>query len=121
MSEVGFSNITLNTDIEKKIPWRNLEIKDRLNYLEEFIQKNFNNDKTEKKINNETIEILKEKIQNNGLKTKKELVFDQVNKRIVKINTLIKCNNNFYNYKPDLLNKKYNIQKKAKNLLFKKR
>jgi len=121
MSKNTFSSISFNNDIGEKIAWRNLDIKERSVYLDKFIEQNFN-EESNKKISKETIDFLKKKLQNKGLKTKKELIFDQVNKRIVRINGLIKDKKtNIYIYTPEILNKKNNLQKKVKNLLFKRK
>lgn len=121
MSKNTFSSISFNNDIGEKIAWRNLDIKERSVYLDKFIEQNFN-EESNKKISKETIDFLKKKLQNKGLKTKKELIFDQVNKRIVRINGLIKDKKtNVYIYTPEILNKKNNLQKKVKNLLFKRK
>ena len=62
------------------------------------------------------------------MKTKKEIYFDEVNKRIVTIRTLVKSktvriNNKFcdyYEYKPEILVKKDNITSITRKLLFKR-
>lgn len=119
----------LSTDVfnsqnenEKTIPWRNLTNDERVEILKNYFEVNFNNENTEKTIEQNTIYMIIEQASNGKLKLKKEVTYDKLNKRITKINALVaEQHTDNYVYKPETLIKKEKSKKIAKNTLFRKK
>lgn len=107
-----------NSNIEesKLVPWKFLSDEKRLELFDIYINSNFNENIDEK-----TILLLRKKILSGKLKLKKEITYDKVNKRIVKINFLsFNKDSNKYIYSPDIKNKNNLKKKSAHKILFSK-
>jgi hypothetical protein len=123
MSSPGRINV-LSSDVfnsnKEELSWRNLTNERRVELLKIFFQ-GFNHPGTEKTIDNNTVEMITDMAIKGKLKLKKEISYDRVNKRIIKVNALVpREHTDHYVYKPELLIKKENSSKVAKNLLFRK-
>lgn len=107
-----------NSNIEESelVPWKLLSNEKRLELFDVYINSNFNENIDEK-----TILLLRKKILSGKLKLKKEISYDKVNKRIIKINFLSFNNDsNKYIYSPDIKNKNNFKKKSAHKILFSK-
>ena len=112
----NLNNNTLN------LQWRNLSNEKRIEILNRYFESDFNNLNTKKKIDNDTINIIIDLVSKGKLKLKKEITYDKINERIIKINALTEDKYiDLYVYKPELLIKKEKSKKLAKNILFRKK
>ena len=121
--DVLSSNI-FNSKEENNInlPWRNLTIEKRIEILNKYFDSEFNNDKSEKTINNNTIHMIIELTTKGKMKLKKEVTYDIVNERIIQIHALVpETHTDYYVYKPEILVKKEKSKKIARSLLFRKK
>jgi len=130
MSNVDiFSENLFNKSIleNKNMSWRNLTLDERVNSVKQFFTDSFDmkvNSKDEicsvsKNIDIKTIKTIIDIVNSGNLRLKKEVVYDNVNKRIISIKALIfNSKKNKYIYNPDFLIKKKNSSKIAKGILF---
>ena len=113
----------------KSQPWKNLLIDEKIKLVKDYFINNFdikfdkkNIINNNSKIDIKTINIILKNIKSGKLKLKKEISYDRINKKIICIKALIYDNViNKFVYKPDILNKKKNISKIAKSILYRKR
>lgn len=114
MTSVLDSDVFNRMTDEKSIPWRNLSKEERLRLLNIFFE-NFKKDS--KNIQDSTILMINKSVEEGKLKTKKELTYDKINKRILSINALVldELTDN-YIFKPEVLKKKK--KNNIRNMLF---
>lgn len=111
MSSILESDVFNTMSDEKSIPWRNLSNEERLRLLDVFFE-NF-----KEKIQDSTILMIKKSVEEGKLKTKKEITYDKINKKILSINVLVLDDTtNSYVFNPTFLVKKE--KKNIKNILF---
>jgi hypothetical protein len=111
MSSILESDVFNTMSDEKSIPWRNLSNEERLRLLDVFFE-NF-----KEKIQDSTILMIKKSVEEGKLKTKKEITYDKINKKILSINALVLDDTtNSYVFNPTFLVKKE--KKNIKNILF---
>lgn len=116
------SSDVFNSEPTTNVSWRNLTIEKRVEIIKKYFDLEFNHEKTSKTIDKNTIYILTELVLKGKLKLKKEITFDNVNQRIIRINVLVQeKNTDNYIYKPDVLIKKEQSKKIAKSMLFRNR
>jgi hypothetical protein len=130
-----FQDNIFNVDSEdtEKIPWNKLKIEERVEKINFFFNQEFNiypsnhspiekNQTKSKKINKETVKTILNMVEEGKLILKKEILYDEMNKRISKILVLSKVpHTNFYIYKPKVLSQKEKSKKSAKHKLFRKK
>lgn len=115
------SNI-FNQDKTEKKEWRFLTNEERIEHIEKYFEKEFNNDTTIKTIDHTTKMILIDLAKKGKLKLKKEVSYDTINEKIICIHSLIpEQHTDNYIYKPEVLIKKEKSKKVARNLLFRKK
>ena len=116
------SSDVFNSEPTTNVSWRNLTIEKRVEIIKKYFDLEFNHEKTSKTIDKNTMYILTELVLKGKLKLKKEITFDNVNQRIIRINVLVQeKNTDNYIYKPDVLIKKEQSKKIAKSMLFRNR
>lgn len=97
-----------------RIPWTKLKKEERLEKLNDFFNRTHN-------ISEDVKNMLVEKVNNDELKLKKEVDYDEINKKIKKLHFLLfDKKSNSYSYKPKEMNKAEKSRKSAKNKLFRK-
>jgi hypothetical protein len=103
-------------------PWRNLEPEDRIEKMNEYFEREFNHSNTVKTISKETEEIITELLSNNQLRLKKEIEYDRVNQRVVKLHVIAQEQHTHkYVYRPDSTSQKEKSRKAARSMLFRKK
>lgn len=96
---------------EKYIPWRNLPTEKKLEILDIFFEEN-----SSKNIEESSILMLRQLVKDGKLKLKKEVKYDEVNKKIISISDLILDDiTGNYIYKTNIKKKE---KRNIKNLLF---
>ena len=89
--------------------------------LKEYFEKEFNNKESEKTIDTNTIDMLVAEAEKGKLKTKKEVVYDEVNRRVIRLTILsAEPHTDHYVYKPETLTQREKSRKSARNKLFRK-
>lgn len=102
--------------------WRNLTNEKRTEILTAYFETEFNNENTDKTIDNNTISMIIGLSEKGKMKLKKEITYDKVNERILQIHALVpEPHTDYYVYKPELLVKKEKSKKIAKTVLFRKK
>jgi hypothetical protein len=102
--------------------WRNLTNEKRTEILTTYFETEFNNENTDKTIDNNTISMIIGLSEKGKMKLKKEITYDKVNERILQIHALVpEPHTDYYVYKPELLVKKEKSKKIAKTVLFRKK
>lgn len=102
--------------------WRNLTNEKRTEILTTYFETEFNNENTDKTIDNNTISRIIGLSEKGKMKLKKEITYDKVNERILQIHALVpEPHTDYYVYKPELLVKKEKSKKIAKTVLFRKK
>jgi hypothetical protein len=105
-----------------KLPWRSLTNERRIEILNKYFESDFNHEKTEKTVSSNTTYMIIELATKGKMKLKKEVTYDKVNERIIKIHALVpEPHTDYYVYKPELLIKKEKSKKIARTVLFRKK
>lgn len=108
-------------DKQERIPWNKMSKEDRVEKLKEYFEKEFNNKESEKTIDTNTIDMLIAEAEKGKLKTKKEVVYDEVNRRVIRLTILsAEPHTDHYVYKPETLTQREKSRKSARNKLFRK-
>jgi hypothetical protein len=118
------SNVFNSTPIDGGINehWRNLTNEKRTELLNNYFNTEFNNENTDKTIDNNTISMIIGLSDKGKMKLKKEITYDKVNERILQIHALVpESHTDYYVYKPEILVKKEKSKKIAKTVLFRKK
>jgi hypothetical protein len=118
------SNVFNSTPIDGGVKehWRNLTNEKRTEILTVYFETEFNNENTDKTIDNNTISMIIGLSEKGKMKLKKEITYDKVNERILQIHALVpEPHVDYYVYKPELLVKKEKSKKIAKTVLFRKK
>jgi hypothetical protein len=113
-----------NKDMEanENLPWRKLTVEQRAEKLEEFFERDFNHGKTPNTIANSTQSMILKKAQNGELHLKKEIEYDRINQRVIKVHVLVpQQHTHHYVYQPDSISQKEKSRRSARNLLMRKR
>jgi hypothetical protein len=116
------SNIFHTNDPERKVvPWIKLSPDERADKLKDYLDNYFPEEG--KQINNTTKKMLIDMAKEGKLKLKKEIKYDEVNERVVKINVLLPESTHSHNYiyKPETLTKSEKSRKAAKTKLFRRK
>ena len=122
-----FNSNVFNSNKEDivQLPWRSLSSEKRLEILDKYFETTFNNENSDnsgKTINKNTIDMIRDLVIKGKLKLKKEITYDKVNERIIKIHALVPtAHTDYYVYKPELLIKKEKSKKIARTVLFRKK
>ena len=109
------SSDVFNAESTDSIPWKSLSLENRIDKVKEYLEKEF----TDLNMTKETKYLLISVVEKGNMKLKKEVFYDEINCRIIKINSIVK-NGNVYVYRPDELIKKNTTRTRAKNVLFRK-
>lgn len=108
-------------DQRKKVPWNKMSKEERVESLKEYFEREFNNDSSEKTLNKDTIEMLLAEAEKGKLKTKKEVLYDEVNRRVIRLTILsAEPHTDHYIYKPESLTQREKSRKSARNKLFRR-
>ena len=115
------SNI-FNKEKGETIEWRFLTDEQRIEHIDAFFKREFNNLETIKSIDQNTKMIIFDLAKKGKMKLKKEITYDSTNERIITIHALVpEQYTDNYVYKPEILIKKEKSKKVARNLLFRKK
>lgn len=110
-----------HVDDEKKdkIHWSKLDIETRVQKIKEYFEREFNNTNTEKTIDKNTIDMLIDIVGKGQLRLKKEISFDEVNQRVIRITAVVaEPHTDHYVYKPETISQREKSRKAARTRLF---
>jgi len=108
-------------DVER-IPWGKLDVETRVQKLKEYFEREFNHEGTEKTITKTTIDMLLEMVEKKQLHLKKEVSYDEINQRVIKLHVLTpEPHTDHYVYKPEKMSRREKSRKSAKTRLFRKK
>jgi len=118
LSSNVFNSTQKNTE---RLPWRTLSSEKRLDIFNEYLDSIFSKE-SGKTIDSNTVEMIRGLVVKGKLKLKKEITYDNVNERIIKIHALVpETHTDHYVYKPELLIRREKSKKIAKAVLFRKK
>lgn len=106
----------------RRVPWGKLSVESRVQKLTEYFDNEFNNDNTEKTISKTTINMLINMADKGQLHLKKQVSYDEINQRVIKILVLTKePHTENYIYKPEKMSRRDKSRKSARSRLFRKK
>ena len=111
----------ISDEKREKIPWIKLEKEARVQKLKEYFEREFNNSDTEKTIDKNTIDMLLDIAGKGQLRLKKEVSYDEVNQRVIKLAVItVEPHTDHYIYKPETLSQREKSRKSARSKLFRR-
>lgn len=109
-------------DENENTMWRKLTNEERVEKVKEYFQREFNHSGTRDTIASSTQELLLKKVLDGELRLKKEIDYDRINARIIKINVLVpQQHTNHYVYQPSSISQKEKSRRSARNMLMRKK
>ena len=110
------------SDNVERVAWGKLDVETRVQKLREYFEREFNNETTDKTIAKSTITMLLDRAQRGELHLKKEVSYDEINQRVIKLSVLtVQPHTDNYVYKPEKMSRREKSRKSAKARLFRKK